>query len=93
MQAFEEADAAIAPIYDVRDIYADPQFAALGTITTVPDEELGAVKMQNVLFRLSDTPGEIRYAGIPQGHDTQEVMESLGYTAEQIHDLRDKGVL
>jgi crotonobetainyl-CoA:carnitine CoA-transferase CaiB-like acyl-CoA transferase len=93
MQAFEEADAAIAPIYDVRDIYADPQFAALGTITTVPDEELGAVKMQNVLFRLSDTPGEIRHAGIPQGHDTQEVMESLGYTAEQIHDLRDKGVL
>ncbi len=93
MQAFEEADAAIAPIYDVRDIYADPQFAALETITTVPDEELGAVKMQNVLFRLSATPGEIRYAGIPQGHNTQEVMESLGYTAEQIHDLRDRGVL
>ncbi|MDE1047223.1 MAG: CoA transferase [Candidatus Nanopelagicales bacterium] len=93
MQAFEQADAAIAPIYDVRDIYADPQFAALGTIATVPDEELGAVKMQNVLFRLSDTPGEIRYAGTPQGHDTQEVMESLGYTEEQIQHLRDKGVL
>lgn len=93
MRAFEKADAAIAPIYDVRDIYADPQFEALGTITTVADEELGPVKMQNVLFRLSETPGEIRYAGTTQGHDTQEVMESLGYTAEQIQDLRVRGVL
>ncbi len=93
MRAFEEADAAIAPIYDVRDIYADPQFEALGSIVTVPDEELGAVKMQNVLFRLSETPGEIRFAGRAQGHDTEEVMHSLGYTSDQLEALRGKGVI
>lgn len=93
MRAFEEADAAIAPIYDVRDIYADPQFAALNSIVTVPDEDLGEVKMQNVLFRLSETPGEIKFAGTSQGHDTQEILDSLGYTLDQQQELRDKGVI
>src|SRR5713101_3262934 len=30
--AFEEAQAAIAPIFDARDIFADAQYAALGTV-------------------------------------------------------------
>ncbi len=54
---FEKAQAAVAPVYDVRGILADPQYAALGTVQTVDDDELGPVKMQNVLFRLSETPG------------------------------------
>ena len=93
MQAFEEADAAIAPIYDVRDIYADPQFEALGSIVSIPDEELGEVKMQNVLFRLSETPGEIRHAGSAQGLNTLEVLESLGYSEEETKQFRSDGII
>ena len=40
-RAFEEAQAAVAPIYDVRDVVADPQFQALGSLVRVPDPELG----------------------------------------------------
>lgn len=93
MQAFEGADAAIAPIYDVRDIYADPQFEALGSIVSIPDEELGEVKMQNVLFRLSETPGEIRHAGSAQGLNTLEVLESLGYSEEETKQFRSDGII
>jgi len=93
MQAFEQADAAIAPIYDVRDIYADPQFEALGSIVSIPDEELGEVKMQNVLFRLSETPGEIRHAGSAQGLNTLEVLESLGYSEEETKQFRSDGII
>ena len=42
---------------------SDPQYAALGTVQTVDDDELGPVKMQNVLFRLSDDARSIRWAG------------------------------
>ena len=42
LAAFESAEAAIAPIYDARDLVADPQLAALGSIATVEDEELGS---------------------------------------------------
>ena len=41
VKAFEEAEAAVAPIYDVEDIFNDPQFQALDTRTTVDDPDLG----------------------------------------------------
>jgi formyl-CoA transferase len=91
--AFEEAQAAVAPIYDASDVMADPQFAALGTIATVPDDELGPLKMQNVLFRLSETPGEITTAGPPLGRHTAEILGRYGVDAARLDELRDKGVV
>ncbi|WP_214325075.1 CaiB/BaiF CoA transferase family protein [Nonomuraea sediminis] len=91
--AFEEAQAAIAPIYNVKDIAADPQYTALNTFVELPDEELGQVTMQNVLFRMSDTPGEVRWPGRSLGHDTDEVLDGLGLTAEEIAKLREAGVI
>ncbi|ARQ70938.1 CaiB/BaiF CoA transferase family protein [Streptomyces marincola] len=89
--AFERAEAAIAPVYDIRDVLADEQYRALGSITEVPDEELGRVRMQNVLFRLSETPGAVRWAGRPHGSDTDAVLSELGLTAEDIAALRAEG--
>ena len=91
--AFEAAQAAIAPVYDVRGILADPQYRALGTVQTVPDDELGPVKMQNVLFRLSETPGAIRWAGRRHGEDTADVLAEIGVTPEQLAALRERGVV
>jgi crotonobetainyl-CoA:carnitine CoA-transferase CaiB-like acyl-CoA transferase len=91
--AFEKAQAAVAAVYDVRDIVADPQFAALGTVSTVDDPELGAVRMQNVPFRMSATPGGIRFAGRPHGADTDHVLTGLGLSTEDIARLRADGVV
>ncbi|MFE0103900.1 CaiB/BaiF CoA transferase family protein [Streptomyces sp. NPDC059009] len=93
MTAFEKAEAAVAPIQDVRDVMADPQYAALDTITTVDDPELGPLRMQNVLFRLTDTPGAIRWTGRPHGADTDEVLTELGLTRREITALRTEGAL
>ncbi len=90
---FEEAQAAVAPVYDVADIAKDPQYAALGTFVELPDEELGTVTMQNVMFRLSGTPGEVRWPGRRLGRDTDEVLGELGYGAEEIAALREGGVI
>ncbi|MFF0774184.1 CaiB/BaiF CoA transferase family protein [Nonomuraea wenchangensis] len=90
---FEEAQAAVAPIYDVTDIARDPQYEALGTFVELPDEELGTVTMQNVMFRLSDTPGEIRWPGRPLGRDTDEVLGELDYSRERLAELREAGVI
>jgi crotonobetainyl-CoA:carnitine CoA-transferase CaiB-like acyl-CoA transferase len=93
VRAFEEAQAAVAPIYDVRDVLADPQFAALGSLVRVPDPELGSVLMQNVLFRLSETPGGIRSAGPSIGQHTEEVLGELGIGPEEVAELRRKGAV
>jgi crotonobetainyl-CoA:carnitine CoA-transferase CaiB-like acyl-CoA transferase len=91
--AFEKAEAAIAPVYDIRDVMDDPQYRALGTITEIPDPELGPLRMQNVLFRLSETPGSIRWAGRPHGADTEDVLAELGMTPSDIAALRTQGAL
>ncbi|QFU92146.1 CaiB/BaiF CoA-transferase family protein [Amycolatopsis sp. YIM 10] len=93
IKVFEAAQAAVAPIYNAADIMADPQFQALGTIATLDDEELGPVKMQNVLFRLSRTPGGIRSTGAPLGAHTEQVLARYGITGKQLDSLREKGVI
>ncbi len=93
LAAFDAAEAAIAPIYDARDIAADPQYEALGTIATVADDELGSVKMANVIARLSETPGEIRWAGRPHGADTAQILAELGLEARELEKLRGEGVV
>jgi crotonobetainyl-CoA:carnitine CoA-transferase CaiB-like acyl-CoA transferase len=93
VRAFEEAHAAVAPIYDVRDVMADPQFAALGSLVRVADPELGSVLMQNVLFRLSETPGEVRSAGPSIGQHTEEVLGELGIGPDEVAELRQKGAV
>ncbi|MGW1467757.1 CaiB/BaiF CoA transferase family protein [Streptomyces sp. NPDC002308] len=90
---FEKAEAAIAPIYDVRDVMEDPQYRALDSVTEVDDPELGPLRMQNVLFRLSETPGGIRWAGRPHGADTEEILTELGLSGERIAALRSQGAL
>lgn len=91
--AFEKAEAAIAPIYDVRDVLADEQYQALNSITELPDPDLGTVKMQNVLFRLSETPGSIRWTGRPHGADTDEILDGLGLSEAAVASLREAGAV
>ncbi|MFI8087602.1 CaiB/BaiF CoA transferase family protein [Streptomyces sp. NPDC086080] len=93
LAAFEKAEAAVAPVQDVRDVMTDPQYQALDTITTVDDPELGPLRMQNVLFRLSATPGAIRWAGRPHGADTEAVLTELGLTTDDLARLRTEGAL
>ncbi|MGX1884350.1 CaiB/BaiF CoA transferase family protein [Streptomyces sp. NPDC055287] len=91
LAAFEKAEAAIAPVYDVQDVMTDPQYRALDTITEVQDPELGPLRMQNVLFRLSETPGGIRWAGRPHNADTDAVLTEAGLSASEIGTLRATG--
>ena len=93
IDAFEAAEAAIAPIYDAADIVRDPQYAALDSIISVPDEDLGPLKMQNVLFRMLGTPGQVRWSGRRLGQDTEAILGELGLPSERVADLRARGVV
>jgi crotonobetainyl-CoA:carnitine CoA-transferase CaiB-like acyl-CoA transferase len=93
LAAFEAAQAAIAPIYDARDLLADPQLAAIDAIVSIDDNELGPIKMTNMISRLSDTPGGIERTGAAHGADTAEVLAELGIDAAELERLRDAGVV
>lgn len=94
LAGFDEADVAIAPVYDVADLMADPHVQATDMITTVPDPRLGPVRMHNVLFGLSRTPGEIRFTGREPYADGHAVfVGELGLPEDRYRELKDRGVL
>jgi formyl-CoA transferase len=93
LAAFADQEGAIAPIFTIEDIAADPQYLARETITSVEDPDLGPVRMQNVIPRLSETPGRIDHPGPELGEHNEEIFEGLGLTAEELDRLRDHGVI
>jgi len=93
LRAFESADAAVAPIQDAADVLRDPQYQALGSIVCVPDEDLGSIRMPNVLFRMLDTPGRVRWAGRRLGQDNATIYAQLGLDATELDQLRLSGVI
>jgi crotonobetainyl-CoA:carnitine CoA-transferase CaiB-like acyl-CoA transferase len=73
LTAFEEAQAAIAPVYSMADLVADPHVRERGSLI-----EVDGVLMQAPVARLSRTPGHIRHAGRLPGADTDAVLRELG---------------
>jgi crotonobetainyl-CoA:carnitine CoA-transferase CaiB-like acyl-CoA transferase len=93
LAAFEAAEAAIAPIYDARDLLADPQLAAIDAFVSIDDDELGPITMTNMISRLSDTPGGIERTGGAVGADTADVLAELGVEPAELERLRGEGVV
>jgi crotonobetainyl-CoA:carnitine CoA-transferase CaiB-like acyl-CoA transferase len=92
--AFEAVGAAIAPMYSIADIFADPQYAARETIPTVEHETLGPVRVPGVVSRLVATPGAVRHLGRAPGADNDAVFAGrLGHSAGDLAAWRDAGVI
>jgi crotonobetainyl-CoA:carnitine CoA-transferase CaiB-like acyl-CoA transferase len=72
LATFEAAEAAIAPVYTMREVLADPHVQARNVFV-----EVDRVVMQGPVARLSRTPAEMRWAGRPLGADTEEVLGTL----------------
>jgi crotonobetainyl-CoA:carnitine CoA-transferase CaiB-like acyl-CoA transferase len=69
MDSFAKAEAAIAPVYTMREVLADPHVQARSVFV-----EVDGVVMQGPIARLSRTPGEVRWAGRELGADTADII-------------------
>ncbi len=72
LAAAESAHAAAAPVHTMSEVAVDPQILAREAVIDV-----GGVPMQNVIARLSATPGAIRFPARPLGADTDDVLAEL----------------
>jgi crotonobetainyl-CoA:carnitine CoA-transferase CaiB-like acyl-CoA transferase len=91
---FEAAGAAVAPVYDARDLVNDPHIQATEMLTRVADDDLGPMLMHNVMWRMSSTPGRIRFTGRDLGADTDDILiNQLGYEPSQLAELRERKIV
>ncbi|MDQ2679068.1 MAG: CoA transferase [Actinomycetota bacterium] len=89
-----EHDVPNGKIYTAPDMLADAHFAAREAIVTMAHPQLGDFPMQNVVPKLSDTPGEVRWVGPELGEHTDEVLaEVLDIPAARAAELRAAGVI
>ncbi|MFN5233374.1 MAG: CaiB/BaiF CoA transferase family protein [Burkholderiaceae bacterium] len=93
LAALQAADVPVSKIYSVRDMMQDPQFLARQMFEQHLFKDGTPVKLPAVTPKLSETPGGTRWIGPELGEHTDEVLASLGYSAEQIAALREDGVL
>jgi len=77
--------AAISPVNDIAQIFADPHIQARENIVPIEDEELGSLRMQDVVGKFSRTPGQIRSAGPRLGQHNREILvETLGFSPDEL---------
>ena len=68
---FEEAEAAVGPVFDMSDIATDPHYAARNMIQIV-----GETPMQGLIAALSKTPGKLRSEGKPKDSDRADIVKN-----------------
>jgi crotonobetainyl-CoA:carnitine CoA-transferase CaiB-like acyl-CoA transferase len=93
LAALDEAGVAAGPIYDARDMFADPQFRARGLFqeVTIDGEPLTIPAIVPLLAR---TPGRTDFPGPALGsHNDAVYREWLGLEAQELAALRDDGVI
>jgi formyl-CoA transferase len=81
-------------IYRAPEMLADPHFEARNAIVTVPHPDFGSLKMQNVVPKLSESPGSVRTPSPALGEHNEVIYrELLGLSTEEMRDLEARGVI
>lgn len=93
LRLLQAAQVAAAPIYDIAEVFADPQFQARQSLVEITDPQLGVMRMVNVAPRFSATPGEVRTTGPALGAHNSEVYGRLGLSEDDLEALRQEGVI
>jgi crotonobetainyl-CoA:carnitine CoA-transferase CaiB-like acyl-CoA transferase len=94
IETLSAAGAAVGPVYDAGQLVTDRHVAERGCFVEVESPAGPEPVLQlDVHPRLSDTPGEIRHAGLPLGACTDDVLAELGYGEAEIDAMREAGVV
>jgi formyl-CoA transferase len=93
LSALDAAQVPAGRIYTVADIAADPHYAARGMLQSAAQADGSMLQVPGVVPILSRTPGGIARAAPALGQDTDAVLASMGLSAAQIAQLRERGVV
>ncbi|WP_120968954.1 CoA transferase [Comamonas sp. lk] len=80
-------------VYTAKDIAEDPHYRARDMILNQRTRDGFEVEVPGIVPKLSLTPGTVRSSAPHVGDDTDAVLAEVGLTAEQIAQLRARGII
>lgn len=93
IEQFKESDCCCEPILNLAEVMNDPQTQARRMVVELVHESWGAYKQLGIAPKFSLTPGSIRTHAPELGEHTDQILESLQYSREQLKTLRSKGAI
>jgi crotonobetainyl-CoA:carnitine CoA-transferase CaiB-like acyl-CoA transferase len=86
-------DVPCGPVYDMDEVFKDPQILHRKTVLEVEYPGVGRIKQLGTPMKFSETPCEIRSPPPSFGEHTEEILKWLGYAEAEILDLQQEGVM
>jgi succinyl-CoA---D-citramalate CoA-transferase len=94
LETMRQAGVPAGKLFTAEDMVDDPHYAARHNVVEIEDPDIGPFPMQNVVPRLTDTRGEVRWTGPKLGQHNDEVLGGLlGLDEGQREDLRERGIV
>jgi crotonobetainyl-CoA:carnitine CoA-transferase CaiB-like acyl-CoA transferase len=82
-----------APVLKVGEMMEDPHVKAREMVVEMEYPGFGKVKIPNIAFRLTESPGAITRPAPVVGQHTIEILKEVGYPENQIRELLEKKVI
>jgi formyl-CoA transferase len=93
VEALNEAGVPCGPIYRIDEVFADPQVAHLEAAAPVTHAKLGSFRVVNQAIKLSRTPARVVAPTPDVGEHTDEILQELNYSAQEIAAMKQKGIV
>lgn len=94
LELFAQEDVVGGKVYDIAQIFSDPQYQHRDNIVPIDDPELGTVRVVGVVPKFTRTPGEIEHLSVAVGHHNEEIYcGRLNMSRAELESLRAQGVI
>ena len=94
LDALDEARIPCGPVLSAKQVLQDPHIKAMDFLQDMNFPGLKTpIPINTTPVKLSQTPGTIRQRTAKLGEHTDEILDSLGYTADQISEMRNARIV
>ncbi|MBA3030936.1 MAG: CoA transferase [Desulfobacteraceae bacterium] len=88
-----QADTAITPVLEPEEVLENQHILQRKLVLELDHPRLGKIKQMGFPIKLSDTPGQVRSFAPFAGQHSEEILQGLGYSLDEIRKLKETGAI
>lgn len=90
---FENHDICWSAVNSIDDVFESPLFKQRNMVVDCRTEDGGTLRTFGIPVKLSGTPGSLRTPPASFGRDTEQILQDMGYTAQDIRAFKEKKII